>query len=496
MGKKYGIKWMVPVLAMAMGVSVSACGGESGPDMDTAQGVAMSAASAMNEVRSMSETLISDVSGNISLTEFGTSEKITSHSVQDMERTFDPYVTHQKYTSEMSGTGEQESFEIDRYYEQDGDRLTVYQTTDGGDSWTKSSTDMPDEYDPVSGIIKKIAKGSLDADLEEDTREVDGEECLVLDTEVPGDVIADLQGSIISDEKDKEELGEESADMVLYISRESLLPRKMTGDLEEIGDILVGSTLPDSEEQKAEVDISRYDIEYTFGDFNEIDDISIPDEAKDAETVPDTSASSTAVPSSTPTPSSVSSSSAAPTSTPAATQNPEANDSTGNADWSTLAFSLDGKDYQVPFAYSDLQSDWSFSLSDLGYENGYVTNPGDKKQCTIEVKNDHYDMKFYIGTANTSNSVQDITENSVWAVSMDISLAKTWPEMKLAGGITWGSTYDQIVAAYGEPDEEPYRSEELGYYVLTYYKDYRQQMKVCIYDDGGLKRVDLKDYGI
>ncbi|MGI6118072.1 MAG: DUF6612 family protein [Bilifractor sp.] len=515
MKKNFKTKLTASALAVIIGASLAACSG--GATKATPESLAKSAVTSMKKAESVSGKINMDFSGSISVTGSSSTLDLEMTSDLDLEETFDPFVMHMNGDMNITASGQDQSLNIEQYTEKDNDKLVSYQTVDDGDTWTKTSADMSDEDGSFSGssIFNSIANGDLDADLEEDTEEVEGEECYVIDTEITGDMITEIldstgMGDSLGD-LDTSDLEDESADTTLYISKKSSRPKKMTCDMADLGSALISSALEATgASDTADVNIDKFTAEYVFDEFDSVDEIEIPDEAKDAEEstsasglfnssgTGSTSSSSdlgtsastaTATPTATPTPTA--------TATPAASgQNSTTAPVTGSTDWTSLSFTLDGKNYQIPFAYSTLQSDWAFNMADYGYTNGYATNPGDKQYCTIDVTNSKYDMDFKIGTVNVSNAVQDITQNSIWAVNMSIEWANTWPSLQLPGGITWGSTYDQVIAAYGTPEDEPYRSDELGYYSLSYNNNYQQRMKLIVYDDGGLKGVTLENYAL
>lgn len=180
----------------------------------------------------------------------------------------------------------------------------------------------------------------------------------------------------------------------------------------------------------------------------------------------------------------------------------EAEEQTGDADadldgkkWQDMAFSMDGKVYQIPFAYAGIKDQWTFNLSDYGYDKGYVLNPGDKVTGTIQLKNSRYSaVRCTVGFTNTGKEVKDILDTDIWSFTMDISSADQYPKVVLPGGITWGSTEDDIIKAYGKPDEDPYVSKELGYTVYNWFDHFTYKMKLTIYKDGGLKGITLENY--
>lgn len=165
----------------------------------------------------------------------------------------------------------------------------------------------------------------------------------------------------------------------------------------------------------------------------------------------------------------------------------------GSTEWTSMTFVLDGKTYAIPFSYEDIKSDWSFDLADYGYEDGYILNSKEYVYCTIDLENDAYDCSFYIGLENNDKTAKDITECDIWAVSIDMKWADTYPTLELPGGLTWGSSLEEVEALYGIP-EYTYRSEDLGYWSYEYDVDSTYKLSLTIFDENGITEFSYKLY--
>ena len=171
-----------------------------------------------------------------------------------------------------------------------------------------------------------------------------------------------------------------------------------------------------------------------------------------------------------------------------------------SGDWLDLQFILDGVGYQLNDPYKKLESNgWYFDLADYGYENGYVLNPGDKTFGTIRLKNDAYEKKIevYIGFKNNSDTVKDILECDFWTISVQIEygfkLVENHPEMTIGNGLKFGDTAQQVLDTCG-PCEDIYVSEEYGYQVYTYCVDFNYYLRITVYDEYGITKIQLQDY--
>ena len=78
-------------------------------------------------------------------------------------------------------------------------------------------------------------------------------------------------------------------------------------------------------------------------------------------------------------------------------------------------------------------------------------------------------------------------------LTLDAEFSDSNPDIKLPGDLTWGSSLDDVLAAYGKP-YETYYSDTLQYYELTYKTDDYQYLQLVVYDDGGIESVYMDDY--
>lgn len=170
-------------------------------------------------------------------------------------------------------------------------------------------------------------------------------------------------------------------------------------------------------------------------------------------------------------------------------------------DWKDMEFILDGEKYSLEDApYETLQeSGWDFDLADYGHEDGYVLNPNDQISSTVCLENSDYDedVDVTVGFINRTKKIKDIKECSIWSFSCCVEyggdLLENVPEMTIAQGITWGSTADEVLDAFGEADDE-YRSDDLGYTKYTYEDDYDKYLEIYVYDDYGVTEIQMRLY--
>jgi hypothetical protein len=172
-------------------------------------------------------------------------------------------------------------------------------------------------------------------------------------------------------------------------------------------------------------------------------------------------------------------------------------------DWLDLQFVLDGVMFKLGDPYKKLEAaGWSFDIAELGYPNGYVLNPGDKVFGTIQLRNDAYDKKIsvYIGLRNNSDQVKDIYDCDLWTFSLETTygfkLVEPHPTMMIGNGIQLGDTHQQVLEACGPCEEKNmFVSEEYGYITYEYRVDFTYYLKITVYDEYGVTKIQLQDYG-
>ena len=195
-----------------------------------------------------------------------------------------------------------------------------------------------------------------------------------------------------------------------------------------------------------------------------------------------------------------------PPDTPSIVDEPSQDNGDGNEngdaiDWTKLDIKIDGVTYSYPYSYKDLQkAGWSFKLEDYGYQDGYELDVNEYTFSTIDLHSEKYgtsynDSQLSVGFQNFTDKKQSILDCDIWAIGVRAvygsTKAEKIPNVELAGGIKLGSTLDEIIAVYGEPES----TYEGTYYTqLDYQNNYSQYMKLYVYHDYGLMEIDLKYY--
>ena len=128
--------------------------------------------------------------------------------------------------------------------------------------------------------------------------------------------------------------------------------------------------------------------------------------------------------------------------------------------WEDMTFSLDGRVFEVPTRYSELESaGWTFALQDYGVEGDYYLNPGDTAG-TVNLHNEQYPDELNINMSiyflNPTDQLLELMDCDIASfrlniMSYDSELPESYPTIELAKGIGFGATLEEITEAYGEP---------------------------------------------
>ena len=112
---------------------------------------------------------------------------------------------------------------------------------------------------------------------------------------------------------------------------------------------------------------------------------------------------------------------------------------------------IDGKEYTLPVAVSDLLADgWTIAEDKLAeeYEAGAIEEEGGG----TAIKKSDSDKFFIRGVKNPdAESAQPLSECEITAVQFSFSVAAD-TTLTLPGGVTEKSTYDEVLELYGDPE--------------------------------------------
>lgn len=172
--------------------------------------------------------------------------------------------------------------------------------------------------------------------------------------------------------------------------------------------------------------------------------------------------------------------------------------------WEDMEYEFFGDAYALPFSADTLSANgWSISGITDEYSAEHVLKKGEKVSNVYSLSKDGYDsnVRILVGFVNNGSSSAKITDCDVWSFVCNIYdennkvLYENVPELKLANGITWGSTSEEVEAAYGEPVSVMESQEEVDdYKVYTYMYNGLDIMKLTVRADYGLVEAVLLSY--
>jgi len=145
-------------------------------------------------------------------------------------------------------------------------------------------------------------------------------------------------------------------------------------------------------------------------------------------------------------------------------------------DLDSLMFGLGGVVYTLPVHFSELEANgWSIydKREDL-QSTTYMLEPGHRGFWWILTDGDRFVEVNFI---NFSEEVLPVSESYIADVSTSQPIVGEQPIFP--GNITIGSTYEDVLAKYGEPCEKIERASD-EFHRLSYYKDYLHvSIRVC-----------------
>lgn len=172
--------------------------------------------------------------------------------------------------------------------------------------------------------------------------------------------------------------------------------------------------------------------------------------------------------------------------------------------WEDMEFEFCGVEYVLPFTADFLSvNGWTVSGAQEEYTDDYALEPGEKVSNVYNLSKDELntDVRISVGFINNGDSSAKVTDCDVWSFVCNIynenskAIYENVPDLKLANGITWGSTAGEVEAAYGEPVSRIESQEGVDdYKVYTYMYNGLNIMKLTVRDDYGLVEAVLLSY--
>lgn len=199
----------------------------------------------------------------------------------DTENTTEPPAGHAKGTATVNIKDSKVSADLELYQTEEDGKYVTYSSMDG--KWSKEAADSNEEnHLGVDGnIFAHEGKVMESFHLSEDTVKVDGVECYQMYGDVSGSELIGLLGRDMVTAFNLVELPDETAirelqiPVIFDIYKDEMLPAKIVVDM---SDVL--NELYDSFGETTKVNL--YSIELKFTDYNQVEEIQVPDEVKNA----------------------------------------------------------------------------------------------------------------------------------------------------------------------------------------------------------------------
>lgn len=138
-----------------------------------------------------------------------------------------------------------------------------------------------------------------------------------------------------------------------------------------------------------------------------------------------------------------------------------------SSDWKDMQIQIDGHVLTLPCDYSEIEAlgysvDWSqFEEEDCILEPNYYT------MLTVDAQNS--DGKVLgIGFINTTTEAKKMNECQVRKIEAEWSRTGETPDVVLPGGITWGTSIEEVESIYGTLEAENIYESDGGYKIYTY----------------------------
>jgi hypothetical protein len=172
-------------------------------------------------------------------------------------------------------------------------------------------------------------------------------------------------------------------------------------------------------------------------------------------------------------------------------------------DWTDLEFVFGNEKFSFPLFYQDLnKKGWQLEENDDLAAQEFTFNFYKMWNSSFYDENQDLYAYIYVNFQNDENETKKIKDCNIWSIALfkiDDEVSDKGYEIELSKGIKWGSTEEEIVAAYG-PVEENYRIDNgEDVCILVYYSlisDMMVQMNMHIYYDGGLYMIELFRYPV
>ena len=395
----------------------------------------------MTEKAGKVESAVMNLKLNITLSS-GTEELATELNM-DLETTADPEVSHGKGEASFDIAGSSMSTEMETYTVKEDDRYMTYTLLNG--EWAKEETSGMEALGDIGGMTGGMRDYADKFELGTELTEINGEDCFELTGELDGDIFSQIIQSDMMDSFSGYGLDEETvSDMVfpctIDIYKETILPARILFDLTD-------TFAPAMED--AGVTASDCYMEITFMEYDSVDEIVVPDEALEAEEgsglLDDFSDDGDSV-------------------KPA---EPAEQSADLGSDWESYTVQINDTVVTLPCTLADLEAA-GVTLDREYTPEDYVVNAGEYELAWFMDANGN---EIMVDMVNNTDGPLELKDCFVGGISVDsYDLEDSGLTVIFPGGIQIGTAQEDVLAAYGEPDNT-FEDEEYGNSYYWYAED-------------------------
>lgn len=281
-------KWMALGLILMMMISLAGCGGDNGGS--STEDVMKTAQEELAKVKSMNYdmSMIMNMSTNGQTVESNTTGKIAYNA--------DPLAMEMTMNMDMAG----QKVNMVMYAVQEGSDLVMYMSPDNGTSWAKQTMADASELEQYNAQESMaIYLENIDSFKENGTEQINGSDAARYDGVISNDALNEvMEASGAASQLTQYGITEEqAADMYkdlgdlpisIWIDKESSLPVKYEMDMTTMMQTIMNKVVETLGEAAAgaEITIDKMFISMTLYDFNNVNEITLPEAAKNAQEMP------------------------------------------------------------------------------------------------------------------------------------------------------------------------------------------------------------------
>lgn len=374
------------------------------------------------------ESVLCNMNMEASLTD-GTDSMEMSMKLE-VEATQKPEAAHLKGNVSIGVSGTDMSTEVEGYSVKEDDKYVSYSMVEN--EWSKTEMDESEVDVLNDSMFDGLKDAADDFELSKDLTEVEGEECFELTGDIKGDTLTSLMDEEMMSSFGLDVLADEDvmADVTIpctvEVYKDSILPARLNIDMKEVMESIL-------EESGEDVEVSDYFIEMIYAEYDSVDEITVPDEAKEA--VSDSDAGKDVKEDNKDTEKKAS----------AAKQSEELGES-----WDSYTVQINDTVLTLPCEFADIEAAGLTLNSSYTPEN-YVVNADEYELAYFMDANGN---EIMVDVINTSGEAKELKDCLIGGISVDdYGVENGGMTVIFPGGIQIGSTKEDVTAAYGSCED-------------------------------------------